>query len=259
MKRMLTTTFTLLTFGACLYALSPYDGPKDDNPWTDAWGFGYHSRIETTSLGVLARYADIIAVGEVSNRADTHFTVTVDHAVIGCTNGQSMVVYEFPYSWNSNYRELNNYIPSNNSRIVFAVYTNAVKTLMDAEMYEPSPDGIVYYEQSPQLIYYNRSWWNFNRDDSVLFTQFTNVIQAVRVERNWTNYFHLCRDGANSTSNRVREDSWWDLIKLGHTTTDEQAQLILDDPLVGEMQKNWIRALHRWGRQIPDEYWEPQP
>jgi len=83
-----------------------------------------------------------------------------------------------------------------------------------------------------ELRYLNRSWWYPERDDGVLFTQFTNILQAVRFDRNWTNYFELCRDGATSTSNRVREDSFWDMRLLSAVATPERVQIILDDPLV---------------------------
>ena len=36
------------------------------------------------------------------------------------------------------------------------------------------------------LCFLNRSWWYLERDDGLLLTQFTNVLQAVRFDRNWT-------------------------------------------------------------------------
>ena len=91
-----------------------------------------------------------------------------------------------------------------------------------------------------QLRYLNRSWWPVDRDDGVLFNQFTNVLQAVRFDRNWTNFFYLCRDGANSPSNRVREDSFWDMRFLAMFATDERAQFMLDDPLVDPVHTEGI-------------------
>ena len=97
-----------------------------------------------------------------------------------------------------------------------------------------------YVREQLSLRYLNRSWWYADRDDGLLFTQFTNVLQAVRFDQNWTNYFYLCRDGANSASNRVREDSFRDLRRIAVFSTDERAQFILDDPLVDPRHKTMI-------------------
>jgi hypothetical protein len=109
-----------------------------------------------------------------------------------------------------------------------------------------------------EMRVYNRSWWYPERDDGVLLTQFTNVIQAVRIEPNWTNFFYLCRDGANSPSNRVREDSFWDLRDLASFSTDEQAQFILDDPLVDEKHKECLNS-PGWRSGTRNHNPQPQP
>ena len=103
-----------------------------------------------------------------------------------------------------------------------------------------------------QLRYLNRSWWHVDRDDGLLFEQFTNVLQAVRVDRNWTNYFYLVRDGANSPSNRVREDSFRDMRDLAFMSTDERMQFILDDPLVVQRHKTLLLR-PGWRAKIKDE------
>ena len=102
-----------------------------------------------------------------------------------------------------------------------------------------------------EMLYYNRSWWYPERDDGVLFTQFTNVIQAVRFDRNWTNFFYLCRDGANSSSNRVREDSFWDMRDLAMFSTPERMQIILDDPLV-DIKHKTLLLKEGWKTTVPD-------
>ena len=215
-----------------------YKGAKDDTYWTNT---DYYRNLGGyTTLGLLARRSDVIGVGLVNNCGDTHFTVTVDHALVGCTNGAVIVVHEGcdepPGSGDKNA-----YMPTNNSRIVFAVYTNDYGG--GGWMYWNSPE----YPRTPESIrpqlemrFLNRSWWPVERDDGVLFTQFTNVLQAVRFDRNWTNYFELCRDGANSSSNRVREDSHWDLRRLAMFSTDEQMQFILNDPLVDQSHKDCL-------------------
>ena len=93
---------------------------------------------------------------------------------------------------------------------------------------------------------FNRSWWPVERDDGVLFTQFTNIIQAVRVDRNWTNYFELVRDGLISTSDRVREDSFWDMGVLCFYGTHAQRAIILADPLVDSRLKDLLNTPD-WG------------
>ena len=255
MKRLLTQTIPLLALGVCLHAdpvaivdfyENAYIGPRDDVYWKSSWD--YFSLRSRTTLGTLARYSDIIGVGQISNREENHFTITVDHALVGCTNGAVIVIYERPPDGGeeSVKDDITPYISTNDSRIVFAAYTNVYAGT--ARMYWSSPEIPLPAEETLphyEMIYYNRSWWYPERDDGVLFTQFTNIIQAVRFERNWTNFFYLCRDGANSTSNRVKEDSFWDLFELVRFATNERAQLILDDPLVIPLLKT-IPFLENW-------------
>ena len=247
---MTVATLVVLTQGTCLYAQVArpigyethpydYDGYWDDTLWTDTWLYE-HLRGYTT-LGLLARKADVIGVGLVSNREDDHFTITVDHAVAGCTNGASFVVYDGGEDGGSRAGR-DAYMPTNNNRIVFAVHTNEYRGGSAQHFFDsveiPYPPEKTYTEY--RLSYLNRSWWFPERDDGVLFTQFTNVIRTIRVEQNWTNYFYLCRDGAFSTSNRVKEDSFWDMRGLAFHSTEEQAQFILDDPLVDPKHKAGI-------------------
>ena len=106
------------------------------------------------------------------------------------------------------------------------------------------------FHMSKHESYLNRSWWYVDRDEGVLFNQFTNVLQAVRFDRNWTNYYSLCRDGASSTSNRVREDSFWDMRFLAVVATDERMQIMLADPLVDPKHKQCL--LNEGWRAKPD-------
>jgi len=259
MKKLMTAAiFALLALGVYLHAqlpqrreplpLSPYryEGSLDDIYWPVEGG-GYAWATQYTTLGQLARYSDIIGVGHVSQRTNDNFIVTVDHALVGCTNGAAILMYagwenldgvtggELPDDW-----PLFPYFPTNLSRIVFAVCTNYH---YDGRMFwnhaeiPEEPYSILDFNA---LRHLNRSWWYADRDDGMLFTQFTNVLQAVRFDRNWTNYFYLCRDAANSTSNRVREDSFSDLRSICVYATDEQEQFILDDPLVDQKHKNWL-------------------
>jgi len=242
MKKLLTTTVAIMAICIIVFAQqqprSPtnYHGPYDDTYWTGNDWVHYDDAIRRTTLGTLARYSDIIGVGTVGHLADDHFMITVDHALVGCTNGASIMVYEDPETlyWKYPFAEKANYMPTNDSRIVFAVYTNDYG--YGARMYWNLPTLDIPWPKTildrNQLRYLNRSWWHVDRDEGVLFDQFTNVLQAVRFDRNWTNYFHLCRAGANSPSNRVREDSFWDMRFLAILATDERAQFMLNDTTV---------------------------
>ena len=259
MKKRLPPTLITLALGACLYAqVGPpphvYQGPPDDMYWTGTENYDVFTR--TTTLGLLARYSDVIGMGQVSNRTDDHLTVTVDYALVGCTNGQSIVMYETPpiqWAGGGGNGIKSDYMPTNNSRIVFAAFTNDYSGgrrmfWNSPEIPYPPPNIQTNYE----LRYLNRSWWYPERDDGVLFTQFTNVLQAVRFDRNWTNFFYLCRDGAFSASNRVKEDSYWDIRVLAASATDERAQFMLDDPLVDPVHTDGIFT-GGWRAKFPDE------
>jgi len=237
-----------------------HDGPMDNIIWTRSYR-EYWDAVAPTTLGLLARYSDIIGIGQVSQRTNDHFTVTVDHALVGCTNGAVLVVYD-RYEINGEYTPYENwlqyycpnYFPTNQSRIIFAVSTNVYDFGFTRMFWSHAeiPLEPKYVLNNISLSYLNRSWWYVDRDDGLLLTQFTNVLQAVRFDRNWTNYFYLCRDGANSPSDRVREDSFEDLCSLCFDSTDEQKQLILDDPLVDQKHKDRLNAWLLIKPTLPD-------
>ena len=263
MKKLLFQTLALLSFGQCLHSQfkwheppSPFDwhGPYYESYWANT--IDYHKAVSQTTLGTLARFSDVIGVGKISDWDNGRFTITVDHALVGCTNGASILVHETKHAvptWPDwEIKNKNDFMPTNHSRIVFAVYTNDFGT--GNRMYWNSPviprqpySVLKNYE----MRWLNRSWWYFEHDDGVLFTQFTNVIQAVRFDRNWTNYFHLCRDGATSKSVRVQEDSFWDLRYLCILATPERGQYMLADPLVDSRHKTpYLNGV--WSTLIPD-------
>ena len=208
-----------------------YKGPKDDTWWTDTVQYLYIHH--WTTLAKLAFYSDVIGIGVVSNKETDHFTITVDTPVAGCTNGDIYTVYKAKDEKMRGVGDMDAYMPTNNSRIVFAVHTNVFETRMDQYYFtttgflEPPISVLPRYE----LRYLNRSWWYPERDDGLLFTQFTNIIQTARVNRDWTNYFYLCRDGALSASNRVREDAFYDMNRIIRSATDEQKAWLLEEPL----------------------------
>jgi hypothetical protein len=279
MKKLMDSATLALstTLGICLYAQQDWNLPNPPSPYwhdiprDDIWEatfitperFGdtdYVFALAWTTLGPLARYSDIIGVGQVSQRTNDHFVVTVDHALVGCTNGAAIKMhagwdyYEGGATWEEivpngaweatmlGHRK-SFYFPTNQGRIVFAACTNYSTNVTLWEMFwdhAEVPKDPIYNMNFNGLRYINRSWWYTDRDDGVLLTQFTNVLQAVRFDRNWTNYLHLCRDGANSASNRVREDSFEDLRRLCGQATEEQKQFILDDPLIDQQHKDLL-------------------
>ena len=170
MKKMLITTIITLAIGIIVFAQKQpplqrgYHGPYDDTYWTSLDWSEYDTVAHNTTLGFLARYSDIIGVGIVNNLTNDHFTVTVDHALVGCTNGASIVVYEDPeplwmaYPLNS-IADKAKYMPTNDSRIVFAVYTNDYG--YGARMYWSLPTLEIPWPKTiltrNQLRYLNRS------------------------------------------------------------------------------------------------------
>ena len=243
MKKISTPIiFTFITLSICLFAQTGYDGPKDKTYWSQD-DILHGMSLNKTTLGPLARYSDVIGVGQVSQRTNNHFTVFVNHAILGCTNGANLKIYaynkhgELYDAWRLSY-----FLPTNQSQIVFAAYTNVYHGGY-AQMFwgqtEVPKEELYFIRKELSIKHLNRSWWYADRDDGLLLAQFTNILQTVRFNNNWTNFFYLCRDGANSPSNRVREDSFKDLGFLTFLSTPEQFQFILADPLVDQKHKDW--------------------
>ena len=63
-------------------------------------------------------------------------------------------------------------------------------------------------------------------------TYLSNAVFCIQMERNWTNYYALCRDGYNSPPGRIHEDAKADIVNLFYSSSDEQLQHIEDDPLL---------------------------
>jgi len=84
MKKLLTLAiFAVITLVVCLYADTGYDGPRDDTIYWARYGYlTYRSAMRPTTLGILARYSDVIGIGTVSDKIDDHLTVTIDHALV---------------------------------------------------------------------------------------------------------------------------------------------------------------------------------
>ena len=257
MKNFPVQITALLTLGVLLHAQRSdvdYEGVLDDTYWSNT--SDYWIANNSTRLSHFARYSDVIGVGKVSdmqvesfstrygNFMRRYFTVTVDDALVGCTNGQSIAVHVHPANlWNVKNKDISDYLPTNDSRIVFAVSSNEYNHIRGVmfwnrpALYFPEPDK-VYTEY--QLYGLNRSWWHPERDGGELFNHFTNLIHVLRVEHNWTKYYHLVRDATNSPSARVREDSFWAMRDFAFFASDEEKQFMLDDPLVDPKHKDCL-------------------
>jgi len=208
-----------------------------------------------TSLGSLAKLADAAGIGHVvdmempfvyitdSTRNPTqhpfgYANILVEHAFIGCTNGQIIRVYRWPQETQ----------PVVGTNIVFAVTTNDTylgwgagdwnkpyETIKGRPYHQEEfvPDE---YKPIYELKHRRRSWWYVDDPDAQLRLGFlTNAIQHVRIDRDWTNYYHLVRDGFNSPSPRVKEDVRSDLSGLMRSVpSDAHLEMMRNDPLFPE-------------------------
>ena len=83
MKKLLTlAALAALTLAVFLHANTGYDGPKDETAWLKDQIFYERKVSYETTLGILARYSDVIGIGRVSDKIDDHLTVTIDHALV---------------------------------------------------------------------------------------------------------------------------------------------------------------------------------
>ena len=272
MKKLLLFV-SLLSVGVCVWSLAitdsafdkseyelfyPYTGPSDDAV-TDPLFYGYSTRNYTT-FGQLAKLSGIIAFGQVMTQDWKNVMIRVETPLVGCTNGQLITINK----WNNDVPEedhmytfddvmdcgnwemylLQNY-PTNNARVVFCVSSNYYGDAHGSFNWngEQSTNRIEFVYSTYRLRGGVRSWWDPNRDDGILTEHFTNVFQAVRIDRNWTNYFHLCRDGMYKDSIRVKEDSYYDMRGIIENTNKNQAHFIYNDPLVLPEHKAYLLEL----------------
>ena len=222
-----------------------YKGPHDDAIVYYDHSHYWYKRNETT-FGRLAKYSDIIAIGHVVTQDVDKIMVTVDTPVVGCTNRQSVAIYHRVTDGTPDDFELHPELfvgmptlpritPTNNAQIVFCVYSNLFDQIFNGYIdwrgdQQPYQDSTTFPQY--QFMHNERSWWYVDRDNGLLRDHFTNVVQAVRMDRNWTNYFHLCRDGANMNSIRIKEDSYYDMEKFCIFSNTNQMNFINADPLV---------------------------
>ena len=87
-----------------------------------------------------------------------------------------------------------------------------------------------------------RSWWYEDYQDGHPLAYFTNVVHTMRTQRNWTNYYEVCRSGASIDSNRVKEDSFSNLRWLIIHGTDEQLEFMDNDPFFPANNRPFLDA-----------------
>jgi len=236
------TLFTLTSILACLGVASDqssnivvelgYTGPDEKSVSSD-----YYTSFIT--LGLFAQAMNVGAVADVVNfdppttgYSNGSLTLRVVNAIYGCTNGQELVVAK------ENATTSAEYYPTNNSRIVFtglAMDANikwGVSTARDWKL-PPQPEIIHSPTNVPiWLVRYTRSWWHEGYQDNLPYTYLTNLVHAARVERNWTNYYHVVRDALPTPSSpRVWMDAYADMYQLLRHATEAQFEYMSNDPL----------------------------
>jgi len=215
-----------------------------------------HERDQTT-LGELANWSDLIAIGRVATQDWASVVINVETALVGCTNGQPVTIKLWPYDnmepfrglYEPKWLEMKDRLPTNGAFIVFSAYTNEVhnghisprywRDLSELEAYKIKGYP-VKVRKDYRWWYDNRSWWYTDRDNGVLLEKFMNIIHTTRIERNWTNYVHFCRDGNFKDSIRVREDSFYDLREFARHADAEQAEYFYNDSLIMPELKEYL-------------------
>jgi len=209
---------------------------------------------DSTTFGRLAITSDIIAIGRVVTQDWTSVVINVETAVMGCTNGQPVTIklwlYDNPEKYQTNltlsWLEIKHRFPTNDALIVFSAYSNETYRARPINWWnDPQPiKESVPVRRDYRWLGDNRSWWYTDRDNGVLLDHYTNIVHVMRVERNWTNYVHLCRDGNFKDSIRVREDSFYDLREFARHADEDQARYFVNDPLIMPELKEYVFEKH---------------
>jgi len=202
---------------------------------------------------MLVKLADSGGIGTVTGRGfynDEHdveyFTVRVDQAFWGCTNGQMLKVYEDPRKGFLNvYNQMVDNYPTNHAQIVFAAATNlyeTIRTELNVFNWNTDVSQLAVEHKCPMHVVNQctRSWWYVDYQDGYPLTYFTNVVRTMRTQRNWTNYYEVCRSGASINSNRIKEDSFNDLCDLIAFSTLEQLEFMDNDPLFPAINRPFL-------------------
>ena len=189
-------------------------------------------------FGYLAQSSDIIGKGVVVRSIHDEFDIRITQAMIGCTNGQVFTFWQ-------DIDELECF-PTNQSEVVVTVATNEYYFPYGNFSYFHNDirDGIPQtFRQLPLLPCRDRCWFYADADNGEQYLYFTNALQNIRIQKNWTNYYEICRSSILSQSSRVKEDFLFSLDLLIAYSTALELQWIKNDPLLDIGVKNYIHAL----------------
>jgi len=214
------------------YFLDEY--PPDDDLWP-----------QFSTISMLVSSSDMAGIGTVLQRGYTNTFIVagepyepmrnafailqVEDSFYGCTN-QQIVMVDFDYARPTP--------PPLFTRIVFMVHSNYYgggsigDWSLDPESRKHEnipaghcPTGCVEFVQE------KRAWFPADADDGLVLDYTTNVIQTVRTERNWTNFYYVTRSAVTSASERVSNDSKHDLRSLIQFADPAQLLFMKNDPL----------------------------
>jgi len=219
------------------------------------------------TLGWLAQYMEVIALVDILEHGDVfpgtkqeYYKVRVVDAALGCTNGQELAVKK--KSFTSNY-ESNELFPVNSRIVVTASTVSPLMAYNSIVRGNPDPwdwnnpalptimatsETLLYnvrmpfwYKEKnfehPARIYKGlpKSYtWSADDNGELYYTHLTNLVHAARIERNWTNFYYLCRDNVFSPEIYVALSSNWDLGLITQMGTHEQRVFMVRDPLFPE-------------------------
>ena len=211
------------------------------------------------TFGMFATYSDAAGVGKIIGIDSTHINIQVDDAFFGCTNRQIMAILSgydgFVPAYLCKKNELENLplpdlpakedyeqsLPSLETigQITFFVQTNVFLNVLHAPIdlkWDVPLEQLQRLENENNLSQYEfadsgQSWWFQNMNDGLVFDYLTNVIRTVRTERNWTNFYAVCRSAIGSPSGRVNDDASVDLYCLMTYASLAQLQFMQNDPL----------------------------
>ena len=145
--------------------------------------------------------------------------------------------------------------PTNGSRIVLCVSTNSYNVSVfdhKAANWNVLPEAVPIKREwcwgTPELPYpdgvpvfvmdYWLSSWHDTPKNQELTTYLTNAVAFLHTDRNWTNYYELCRSGMTSTNTHISKHAKADMINLFYSASNEQFQHMRNDPLLPDAFKN---------------------
>ena len=204
-----------------------------------------------TTMGRLARYSDVIAIGRVTESDEKNITVKVETPYVGCTNGQSFFIHIQVGDYVMTY-------PPLHDQILFCSYTN---------LYEDIKAGYIEWasiiktnEHTRILTTYQLesnllSAWSLKWPQCLPFQEhFTNVLQIVRFDQNWTNFYYLCRNNVDNEHPDIARDSLYDLGGLIKFASTNEAHFIYNDPLlVSPEAKAYLLERHPYVKEEENE------